>query len=90
MREGKFTLPAIYAYLTSAKVIPAIEALVKQIKSGEATNDQINEMIQFVKNNGGMDMRLKVMETIVTRQNIFWIVSRIISIRNRYYDMLIM
>jgi octaprenyl-diphosphate synthase len=62
MREGKFTLPAIYAYLNFGKGNPAIEALVKQIKSGEATNDQINEMIQFVKNNGGMEYAIKVMD----------------------------
>lgn len=61
MLEGKLTLPAIYAYQMSGIGNEEIETLVKAIKQGNATSDQINRMIAFTKEEGGIDYAVTVM-----------------------------
>ncbi|SHF13692.1 octaprenyl-diphosphate synthase [Bacteroides luti] len=59
MREGKLTLPAIYAINNSNHA--EIKALAVKIKSGSASDSDIKEMIDYVKNNGGIEYATKVM-----------------------------
>lgn len=54
MREGKLTLPAIYALASTSReqeIIP----LVQRIKSGEASALDIDEMIAFSVQSGGIE-----------------------------------
>lgn len=59
MREGKLTLPAIYAINNSDNA--DIKTLAVKIKSGSASDSEIKEMIDYVKNNGGIEYATKVM-----------------------------
>ncbi len=61
MLEGKLTLPAIKVLnSTDDKVAHMIAA---KVKKGEATRDEIAQLIEFVKQNGGIDYALKVMHS---------------------------
>ena len=60
MREGKLTLPAIYAINTHGD--EEIHAVAKRIKQGTATTDDITRMVAFTKENGGIDYARKVMD----------------------------
>lgn len=53
LREGKFTLPAIYAinHHPDAHIL----ALVKRVKNFEASAQDIQEIIDFTKANGGIE-----------------------------------
>ena len=51
MREGKLTLPAIYA-LNSTQDADAFRLAIK-VKSGEVTGDEIARLIEYTKQNGG-------------------------------------
>ncbi len=53
LREGKFTLPAIYAinHHPDAHIL----ALVKRVKNFEASAQDIHEIIDFTKANGGIE-----------------------------------
>ena len=53
MREGKLTLPAIYA-LNSTQDADAFRLAIK-VKSGEVTGDEIARLIEYTKQNGGID-----------------------------------
>ncbi|WP_321519633.1 polyprenyl synthetase family protein [uncultured Bacteroides sp.] len=59
MREGKLTLPAIFA-INTAESEEGKELAVK-IKSGGATDDEIKRLIDFSKENGGIEYATKVM-----------------------------
>lgn len=61
MREGKLTLPAIYAYLNFGVSDPLICSLVKKIKATEICDEEIAQMIDFVIKNGGIEYARKVM-----------------------------
>jgi octaprenyl-diphosphate synthase len=52
LREGKITLPAIYAVRTNPT--PQILALIKKVKQGCASAQDIADIIQFTKDNGGI------------------------------------
>lgn len=53
LREGKITLPAIYAVRTNPT--PQILALIKKVKQGCASAQNIADIIQFTKDNGGIE-----------------------------------
>ena len=53
LREGKFTLPAIYAITNNPS--PRIADLVKRVKLQQATTEEIEEIIEFTKVNGGIE-----------------------------------
>jgi octaprenyl-diphosphate synthase len=53
LREGKITLPAIYAVRTNPT--PQILALIKKVKQGCASAQDIADIIQFTKDNGGIE-----------------------------------
>lgn len=60
MLEGKLTLPVLYA-LNTTKDKQATEIAVK-VKSGEATSDEIAHLIEFAKQNGGIEYAIQTMQ----------------------------
>ena len=65
MREGKITLPAIYA-LNSTKN-KEMNALAQRVKQGEATQDEIAQLVAFTKENGGIEYATNYMSQLVER-----------------------
>ena len=59
MREGKLTLPALYALNATGDVRAAEWA--RKVKNGTATADEIASLVEFTKRNGGIDHATKVM-----------------------------
>ena len=59
MLEGKLTLPVLYA-LNSTKDKVAEEIAVK-VKSGSATTDEIDYLIEFAKQQGGIEYAVQTM-----------------------------
>lgn len=59
MLEGKLTLPAIYA-LNSTQDEKALDIAAK-VKKGTATQDEIDRLIAFTKNHGGVEYATRVM-----------------------------
>lgn len=59
MREGKLTLPAIFAINTSQD--PAVLEMAVKIKAGNASVEEIANMITFTKENGGIEYANQVM-----------------------------
>jgi octaprenyl-diphosphate synthase len=53
LREGKFTLPAIYAITHNPS--PRLTDLVKRVKQQQATAEEIEEIIAFTKAYGGIE-----------------------------------
>ena len=53
MREGKLTLPIIYAVGTQGD--EHIKAMIDRLKNGELTDEEINELIEFAKEKGGIE-----------------------------------
>lgn len=59
MLEGKLTLPAIYALDHTAD--SAVHACATRIKAGEASADDIEQMVEFTKAQGGIDYARRIM-----------------------------
>ena len=59
MHEGKLTLPALYV-LNATSDGRAVE-WARKVKNGTATADEIASLIEFTKQNGGIDYATKVM-----------------------------
>ena len=53
LREGKFTLPAIYAITNHPS--ERMKELVKRVKKLQATDAEIEEIIEFTKQHGGIE-----------------------------------
>ena len=53
MREGKLTLPIIYAVKTQGD--ERIKSMIDRLKSGELDDEEINELIEFAKEKGGIE-----------------------------------
>lgn len=60
MREGKLTLPALYALTHSDN--QEMHRLAELVKTGEATANDIQRLIEMVKQSGGIEYAQKVME----------------------------
>ena len=60
MREGKLTLPALYALAQSDDA--EMHRLAELVKTGEATADDIHHLIEMVKQAGGIEYAQKVMD----------------------------
>ena len=60
MREGKITLPALYVLNTTHDE----EALMwgKKVKQGTASTDEIEHLVAFTKQHGGIDYAVSVMQ----------------------------
>ena len=59
MKEGKITLPVIYALNKTND--EAFKKIALRVKSGEVTQDEIDALVAFTKDNGGIDYAVKVM-----------------------------
>lgn len=53
MREGKLTLPVLYALRNTDDA--DIHAIARRVKGGTATDEDIRRLIQFAKDNGGIE-----------------------------------
>lgn len=62
MREGKLTLPAIYA-LNTAGTPEALE-WANRVKSGGASTEEIAKLVDFTKRNGGIEYAERCMENL--------------------------
>ena len=60
MTEGKLTLPVIYALNHSD--MPAVQALAKKVKAGTINADEIAVLVEFTKQQGGIEYAEKKME----------------------------
>ncbi len=61
LKEGKFTLPAIYALNNSNR---DWSAHIKAIRSLSATPDQIKEVTEYTLSNGGIDYAVRKMDEL--------------------------
>ena len=59
MKEGKLTLPVIYAVLSSKR--EDMLELAKKVKRGDVTQEQIDELVRFTKEQGGIEYAQKAM-----------------------------
>ena len=59
MREGKLTLPALYALGRSGDA--AMQALARKVKACEATDEEIARLVAFTKAQGGIEYARSVM-----------------------------
>ena len=62
MREGKLTLPVIYAVNHSDDAVA--RALAYKVKRFEATAEDIAQLIEFTKENGGIEYARQTMESL--------------------------
>ena len=60
MREGKLTLPIIYAVRTHGD--EHIREMIDRLKSGELSDTEINELIEFAKEKGGIEYAEQTMQ----------------------------
>lgn len=67
MREGKLTLPIIYAVKNHGN--EHILSLIKRLKCGQLSDEGIDELISFAKDNGGIEYAEQQME--IYRQKAF-------------------
>lgn len=62
MLEGKLTLPAIYAVLSSENT--EMKTIALRVKAHKATAEDIAELVAFTKSNGGIEYAEKVMREL--------------------------
>lgn len=60
MREGKLTLPIIYAVRTQGD--EHIRTMIDRLKEGKLSDSEINELIEFAKANGGIEYAEQTMQ----------------------------
>lgn len=65
MKEGKLTLPLIYALNHSNDEY--MQKLAHKVKSGEISDDEIDELVGFTRSNGGIEYAEHVMKTFADR-----------------------
>lgn len=59
MTEGKLTLPVIYALNTTRDA--DMQALARKVKSGDVSREEIERLVEFTKQNGGIEYAEKKM-----------------------------
>lgn len=59
MKEGKLTLPVIYALLSTKNA--EMMTLALKVKEGNVTADEVARLVQFTKDSGGIEYSIKVM-----------------------------
>ena len=59
MQEGKLTLPVIHALLSTQNA--EMLALARKVKARQVSQDEINVLVEFTKENGGIDYAVQVM-----------------------------
>lgn len=65
MKEGKLTLPLIYALNHSNDEY--MQKLAHKVKSGEISYDEIDELVSFTRSNGGIEYAEHVMKTFADK-----------------------
>ena len=60
MREGKLTLPIIYAVRTNGD--DHIRIMIDRLKSGELSEDEVAQLIDFAKQHGGIEYAEQTMQ----------------------------
>ena len=65
MREGKLTLPVIHV-LNSTKN-EEMNTLARRVKQGDATQEEIAQLVAFTKENGGIEYATHYMAQLVER-----------------------
>ena len=60
MREGKLTLPIIYAVRTQGD--DRIRTMIDRLKNGELSDEEIGELIEFAKQHGGIEYAEQTMQ----------------------------
>lgn len=65
MKEGKLTLPLIYALNHSNDEY--MQKLAHKVKSGEISDDEIDELVGFTRSNGGIEYAEHVMKTFANK-----------------------
>ena len=65
MKEGKLTLPLIYALNHSNDEY--MQKLAHKVKSGEISDDEIDELVGFTRSNGGIEYAEHVMNTFADK-----------------------
>lgn len=65
MKEGKLTLPLIYALNHSNDEY--MQKLAHKVKSGEISDDEIDELVSFTRSNGGIEYAEQVMKTFADK-----------------------
>ena len=65
MKEGKLTLPLIYALNHSNDEY--MQKLAHKVKSGEISDDEIAELVSFTRSNGGIEYAEHVMKTFADK-----------------------
>lgn len=71
MLEGKLTLPVLYALNTTKDEWAEQTAL--KVKEGTATPDEIVRLIQFTKENGGIEYACRIIEQYKRKHLICWL-----------------
>ena len=62
MAEGKLTLPVIHAVLTTQN--PEMLAIAYKVKQHEVTKEEIDQLVAFTKENGGIEYAKETMERL--------------------------
>lgn len=62
MLEGKLTLPALYVLNITKELWPREIAI--RIKSGEATVEEMDRLVNYIKSNGGIDYAIRKMQEL--------------------------
>ena len=65
MKEGKLTLPLIYALNHSNDEY--MQKLAHKVKSGEISDDEIDELVSFTRSNGGIEYAEHVMKNFADK-----------------------
>ena len=60
MREGKLTLPVLYALNSTGNA--EIQAIARRVKQHDVTADEVARLVEFTKQNGGIEYAEKMME----------------------------
>ena len=69
MTEGKLTLPVIYAL--NHTEMPAVQALAKKVKAGTINADEIAVLVEFTKQNGGIEYAEQKMEEFAKEAQLY-------------------
>ena len=69
MVEGKLTLPVIYALNNTP--FESMQTLARKVKAGTVNPDEIAVLVEFTKENGGIEYAERRMEDIAAEARIF-------------------
>lgn len=62
MKEGKLTLPVIFAVNQSIEGVEGMRCLALKVKAGHATPEEIHALVQYTKEHGGIDYAEQIMD----------------------------